>query len=49
VLLTKCYYGIKYRRMRLAGHVAYLGKKINAYRNLMRKPEERTSVRGWHT
>jgi hypothetical protein len=30
---------IKSRRMRLAGHVARMGQKRNAYRILMRKPE----------
>jgi hypothetical protein len=30
---------IKSRRMRLAGHVARMGKKSNAYRVLVRKPE----------
>jgi hypothetical protein len=30
---------IKSRRMRLAGHVARIGEKINAYRLLVGKPE----------
>jgi hypothetical protein len=32
---------IKSRRMRLAGHVAWMGEKRNAYRILMGKPEEK--------
>jgi hypothetical protein len=32
---------IKSRRMRLAGHVARMGKKRNAYRILVGKPEEK--------
>jgi hypothetical protein len=32
---------IKLRRMRWAGHVARMGKKRNAYRLLVEKPEER--------
>jgi hypothetical protein len=33
---------IKSRRMRWTGHVARMGKKRNAYRILMGKPEEIT-------
>jgi hypothetical protein len=33
---------IKSRRMRLAGHVARMGKKTNAYRILIGKPEGKT-------
>jgi hypothetical protein len=32
---------IKSRRMRWAGHVARIGEKRNAYRLLVRKPEEK--------
>jgi hypothetical protein len=32
---------IKSRRMRWAGHVARMGEKRNAYRLLVRKPEEK--------
>jgi hypothetical protein len=32
---------IKSRRMRWAGHVARMGEKMNAYRILMGKPEEK--------
>jgi hypothetical protein len=30
---------VKTRRMRLAGHVAHMGEKRNAYRVLLGKPE----------
>jgi hypothetical protein len=43
VLLTKRYFGVKEGRIRLAGHVAYLGEKRNAYNILARKPGERRS------
>jgi hypothetical protein len=33
---------IKYRRMRLAEHVAGMGEKGNAYRILVGKPEGKT-------
>jgi hypothetical protein len=35
---------IKSRRMRWAGHVARLGKKRNAYRILVRKPEGKRTL-----
>jgi hypothetical protein len=35
---------IKSRRMRLAGHVARMGKKRIAYRILVGKPEEKRSL-----
>jgi hypothetical protein len=34
----------KSRRMRLAGHVARMGEKRNAYRILVGKPEEKRSL-----
>jgi hypothetical protein len=34
----------KSRRMRLAGHVARMGEKRNAYRSLVRKPEGKRSL-----
>jgi hypothetical protein len=34
-------YLIKSRRMRWAGHVARMGEKMNAYRILVGKPEEK--------
>jgi hypothetical protein len=33
---------IKSRRMRWAGHVAHIGEKRNAYRNLVGMPEKRS-------
>jgi hypothetical protein len=33
----------KSRRMRWAGHVGCMGEKRNAYRNLMGKPEGKTT------
>jgi hypothetical protein len=43
---------IKSRRMKLAGHVARIGEKRNAYRIFVRKPEGkrpmgRTRLSGW--
>jgi hypothetical protein len=42
---------IKPRRMRLAGHVARMGEKRNAYRSLVRNPEGERPLgrprRGW--
>jgi hypothetical protein len=35
---------IKSRRMRLAGHVARMGEKRNAYRILVGKPEGRRAL-----
>jgi hypothetical protein len=35
---------IKSRRMRLAGHVARMGEKMNVYRILVGKPEGRRSL-----
>jgi hypothetical protein len=35
---------IEYRRMTLAGHIASMGDKRNAYRILVGKPEEKRSV-----
>jgi hypothetical protein len=35
---------IKSRRMRWAGHVARMGKKMNVYRLLVGKPEEKRHV-----
>jgi hypothetical protein len=35
---------IKSRRMRLAGHVARIGEKRNAYRLLVGKPEEKSPL-----
>jgi hypothetical protein len=35
---------IKSRRMRLAGHVARMGVKRNAYRILVRKPKEKRTL-----
>jgi hypothetical protein len=35
---------IKSRRMRLAGHVAILGKMRNAYRMLVGKPEGKRAL-----
>jgi hypothetical protein len=36
---------IKSKRMRLAGHVARMGEKRNAYRLLVGKPERRRALR----
>ena len=37
--LTKCYSVIKSRRMRWAWHVARMGVRIGAYRDLVGRPE----------
>ena len=50
LFLTKRYFGVKDGRMRLTGHVAYLGENKNACNILARKPgERRSSVRDRNT